>query len=322
MKHLKYILLGVAVLVALAGSITVALVVKNRAQAAHAAKKPGRTSEKNPEHGTHAAKDESGHGAGTNKQPVSHASAHAGTHTQPRRPGFKPSGTNLDESLESAATNAPPPMTDEIRNKIRYFKDTTIAIEIRREELKRLARKADDQTLQILTTLGNERIYLNGAAVEALGAFKASPRKAEVEAYLREKLKTTDSQLLCSAIRGYTALAGADAVPELAVVLKDNRTRPDGHHEIIRMAVAKALVETASPEGLKVLDAELQRSGEKDWTLEYGSEIISVLAGHMTDDLRKTLRSYADRLEARKPAEALAAEYFDTKIKEARDAAK
>jgi hypothetical protein len=157
--------------------------------------------------------------------------------------------------------------------------------------------------------------------VEALGAFGGSPEKPAVERYLKGKLDSDDSQIACAAIRGYATLMGTAAVPELSAMLGRNHERPDGHQEIVCSAIVKALQETGSTEATPALIGELRRSEEKGWSLEYGSRLVEALRFLKTPDGGKAMIAYADRLEARKPSDPLAKQYFEDKIAEARRAA-
>jgi hypothetical protein len=198
--------------------------------------------------------------------------------------------------------------------------DTRLPVEERQKELIEISHRKDAAALRILKAVGDARVYLNHAAVEAVGNFEESPEKPAACAYLQSKLSDSDSQLACAAIRGYIRLTGNAAVPELAAVLRNNRARPDGHQEIVCSAAVKALQETGSPLVVPVLATELARSEERGWSLEYGSRIVQALRQIRTPEGDAAVLAYASRLEARRPADPLAGKYFDEKIAEARGA--
>lgn len=227
-----------------------------------------------------------------------------------------------------AATSRSPPeemtpvqVPDSVADALRFFRDTKKPLETRRRAIAELAKRGDARALDVLMALGGERAYLSWAAVEALGAFSRSPEKAAVQAYLKEKLRAADAQTVCAAVRGYAALMGSDGVEELAAMLPVNRTRADGHQEMVCAAIVQALGETASPRATPILAAELERCGDKNWSLEYGSRVLSAMRTVPSEEARKAASAYAASLEARQPANPPAKQYYEAKIQEARKAA-
>jgi hypothetical protein len=200
-------------------------------------------------------------------------------------------------------------------------RDTGLPLEERQKELIEISRRKDAAALGILRAVGDARVYLNHAAVEAVGNLEESPEKPAACAYLQSKLSDADSQIACAAIRGYTRLMGDAAVQELAAVLRNNRARPDGHQELVCTAAVKALQDICSPAAVPALIAELARSGERGWSLEYGSTIVSALRRIQAPEGGAAVLAYADRLQARRPADPLAGRYYDEKIAEARGGA-
>jgi hypothetical protein len=204
---------------------------------------------------------------------------------------------------------------------IARFKDTSIPLETRRKEVASLAKKGDTTSLQTLMALGNAHVYLSWAAVEELGAFSGQSDKPVVDAYLKEKLSSDDSQVMCAAIHGYLMLMGVDAVPVLAGLFDLNRERPDGYQEIVCTALVKALEQTGSESAVPTLIAELKMADKANWSLEYGSSVVKAIGRLKTDEGLAALLAYADTLESRKPEDKMARAYFEEKIKEARSLA-
>jgi hypothetical protein len=201
------------------------------------------------------------------------------------------------------------------------IQDTHRPLEERQKDLTEISRRQDASALAILKAAGDARVYLNHAAVEAIGNFAKSPEKPAAGAYLQGKLSDPDSQIASAAIRAYARLMGEASVPELAAALKNNRERPDGHQEIVCTAAVKALQDTGSAAAVPVLIAELARSDEKGWSLEYGSRVLDALRPTATPEGRTGAAGYAARLSARIPEDKLAKAYFEEKISEAQKVA-
>lgn len=202
-----------------------------------------------------------------------------------------------------------------------WFKNPSIPIKTRQAEIQNLAARADAGAQQELMAIGNAEIYLNREAVEALGAFAQSPQKQAVAAYLREKMGSKDCLMASAAARGYARLMGADGVGNLAEALKNNRERLDGHQQLVQTSIVVALGEQGSVAAVEPLKAELGRSEESDWRLDYGSAVVKALRRSGTEEARRAMLAYADRLAARIPSDPMAKEYFEAKISEARAAA-
>lgn len=205
---------------------------------------------------------------------------------------------------------------------VEKMKDTKVAVENRQAEITRIAATKTPEAFESLTAVANARIYLNWAAVESLGSFRGTQSELAAKQYLYPRINDEDSQIACAAIRGYATLAGTEAIPALAQALQTNRTRPDGHQEIVCSAIVKAMQETGSTDTVPALRAELERSNEKGWSLEYGSKLVAALRFNVNDEARAAMTAYADRLQATIPEDKLAKKYYEDKIAEARAAAK
>lgn len=211
----------------------------------------------------------------------------------------------------------------EVRKAVARFKDSGVPLKERRAEIEALARKGDARSVAVLMALGDEKAYLNRFAVEALGGVRPSSpaQRSRVADYLRAKLAEGDALVLCAAIRGLARLLGEAAVPELTAVIKKNRVRADGHEDMVCTSAVRALKDLASARAAPALVAELGRSEEKGWSLEYGSELLAALGRIGTPGARAAAAAYADRLAARVPHDPLARQHVEAKVKEARAAA-
>lgn len=230
-------------------------------------------------------------------------------------------GSGADAPDPSTARQEPQPSGEWVRARLAALKDSSRPLARREAEVAELARRGDARAVEVLTALGDERTYLNGAAVRALGAVRDPALKPGVEKYLAARVQHEDSAIACAAARSLAAIRGEAAIPDLALALRANRRRPDGHQEMVCSAIVKALEETGSPLAVPPLAAELERSGDKGWSLEYGSKIVHALRQLRTPEAGAAVSAYADRLEARKPADPLAGAYYAEKIAEAREAA-
>lgn len=199
-----------------------------------------------------------------------------------------------------------------------HFADTAVSLEQRKQHIESLARARNNAAKEELMALGDAHLYLNRYAVAALGSY----RDADTRRYLKEKLRDPDARIVCAAVRALASSAGAAAVPDLADVIRKHRRRADGHGDMVCQAAAETLGHIASPQAVPILTKELLRSEEPGWSKEYGSTVISALKNIGNADGLTAILAYADRLAGRIPEDPLARDYFETKIKEARAAAK
>jgi HEAT repeat protein len=220
------------------------------------------------------------------------------------------------------APPASPKLDAETAAALARFKDTKVPLEKRRAEIRELAAKGDADAVKLLMALGNEKAYLNWAAVEALGSVRSAEQKGPISAYLKGKLTDGDSRVLCAAIRAYGRLSAEEAVAALAAVIRANRRRDDGHEDMVCNAAVEVLSGLATPRATGILSEELGRSEQKGWDLEYGSLLVKALSRIGTEEARARITAYADRLSKRVPADPVARAYWQKKIAEARAAAR
>jgi hypothetical protein len=208
--------------------------------------------------------------------------------------------------------------SEAVQARVADLKDTLRPLEEREAEVAAMGCKGDAESVTVLMAMGDQRVYLNWAAVKALGSVSNAALKPAVAEYLGRRLESGDSRIACESARSLARLKGAEAVPELAAALLRNRQRADGHQEIVCSAIVKTLEEICSPAAVPALSAELARSEEQGWSLEYGSKVVLALRQIRTPEGDTAMLAYADRLEARRPADPLARKYFEEKIAEAR----
>lgn len=206
----------------------------------------------------------------------------------------------------------------DIESVLAGVRDVSRPVEERKKVLFDISRRKDAKALSILKAVGDARVYLNFVAVEAIGNFAKSSEKPIAAAYLKSKLSDYDAQIACAAIRAYAQLTGVDAIPELASVLPKNRVRADGYQETVCTAAVKALQNICATTAVPALLAELERSEDKGWSMEYGSCVLAALQPIRTLEGCAGAAAYADRLSARIPEDKLAKAYYEKKIIEAR----
>ena len=224
---------------------------------------------------------------------------------------------------DSAQTRASDP-TDRKRilDRAARFRDTGISLDQREEEIRRLAKRGDRDAVLVLMAVADQYIYLNRAAVEALGTI----RKPEVVAYVRSRLadvNTHDVTLLCECIRSAGNLLGDEAVAEVGTVMRAARKREDGHAGAIREVCIQTLGRLRKSEAVPLLKEELDHMcGQKRLDLAHGSEIVKAYAEIGDKRAADILAGYAGFLEHRLPDEPMPRRYYEEKIREARDTAR
>ena len=200
-------------------------------------------------------------------------------------------------------------------------RDTQRPLEERQRMITEISQRKDAEALDVLKQVAEARVYLNFAAVEAMGNFRESPQHPAAAAYVRSRMSDPDSKIACAATRAFARLEGADAIPELGMTIEENRERPDGHDEIVCTTTLEALRDICSPSSAPILIEELERSDERGWNLEYGSTVLSALRVAQTEEGRKAAAAYAERLSDRIPEDKMARAYFEKKIAEAQNIA-
>lgn len=245
------------------------------------------------------------------------ASAEGGAVSRPTEGAGRQSGEAEKEKVDEEAA----PGEAAASKKPGYFTDASVPLTERKEEIGRLAEKGDDEAIEALMALGDSDSYLNFAAVEALGNIKNAAGKQRIVNYLSGKLAAQDLKVLSAAIRSYGELRGGQAVPELAELIRRNRVREDGFEYMVLTAAVRTLRRIGSRDAVPILSEELERSEQKGWSLEYGSELVEALDAIGSEESRKALLAYAERLSARVPDDPLAGTYFRQKISEAEAAA-
>jgi len=203
----------------------------------------------------------------------------------------------------------------EIAKRVLRYKDTKIPIKKRLQEIKDLGRDNTEESTRLLMALGNEYIYVNFAAVEALGYSK----QPNVPSYLKAKLREKDPRLVKSAVTALVMIEGEDAIPIVADVLDKNHVRDDGYVDLICTACVKALASTKSRNAVPVLAGELEQAIPDDLYYDYGSAVVEAIRQIGDVSGRPALQGYVKKLEKAREAESdnpMAVEYFEGKIAE------
>jgi hypothetical protein len=183
-----------------------------------------------------------------------------------------------------------------------------------------LEKEGDAEAVAVLMALGDERTYLNAAAVEALGGVQF----AGVQDYLTAKLSNGDPLIICAAVNSLAKQQGEGAIPAIAKVLKQNRERSDGFQDRVCETCVEALGRTGSAKAIPALEAELRETVGSILDYDYGSKVVAALSAIDDVQARPVLEAYADRLSAqeeRASVNPLGRRYMLQKIKEARDCA-
>lgn len=208
----------------------------------------------------------------------------------------------------------------EIRLRIEHFGDTAVPVAQRLRELEQLGTKGDEESVSVLKAVGDAETYLNYAAIEALGR----ARLPGVTEYLAEKLSNPDSRVVCAAVKSLATLEGAKAVSKIGVTLKANRSRSDGHQDLVCGTCVEALGAIGVPAAIPLLGAELKETRGVTLSYTYGSQVVAALKKIGDPAGRPVLLEYADQLavEAKsKPPDPMVQEYLQGLIREARNAA-
>ena len=199
--------------------------------------------------------------------------------------------------------------------------DTSKPLEERERFVADLAKRGDADAVSALKATANAEIYLNWAAVKALGEIRNPSSAAMAADFLREKLSDSDSRVACEAIRSYGRLMGEKAVDGIGPAIAMNRGRPDGHEELVATAAVQTLNEIGSKKAEAILVEELDRGAGKGWSLEYGSRLVTALEAVGGEQGHRAVLTYASKLSDGMPDDPLAREYYETKIAKAREAA-
>lgn len=205
---------------------------------------------------------------------------------------------------------------------IAYARDTSVPLKKRRDRLNILAASGTDENVRALMAVADAEIYMRRYALESLGRVKNSSMRSEIAAFFVKHLDHTDAVQVCESARAIANVQGEEAVEPLIETLKKNRTREDGHQQMVQTAVVEALGGIGSPKAVSALASELERSGEKGWNLEYGSSVLAALVLCDSAQARKAAAAYAERLSKSIPEDPMARTYVERKIKEARAAAR
>ncbi|MFC1479470.1 HEAT repeat domain-containing protein [Planctomycetota bacterium] len=240
-------------------------------------------------------------------------------------PAFKNPNSEKEKDRDTSISRNSQDNSAEIKKstakEVQWFGNTSVPLKNRQVRLKELALKGDARSSDILKAVGDAELYVNRYAVEELGNIKTAGLHAGINQYLTTKLSSNDALLVCASVKAIGNLMGEEAVLQLADTIRNNRSRADGHEDMVCTAAVEALSKIGSEKGTAILAEELKRSNEKGWDLEYGSKVVTALANIGTPTAFREIAVYADRLAKQIPDDPMASAYYRKKIEEARKAA-
>ena len=243
---------------------------------------------------------------------------------KPERPATPTPASISPRDAESRApvqTSVAAPENDaETQRILASLADAATPEEGRRARIRALAAAGDERSVRALMAAGDADLYLNFAAVEALGSV-TNPAVAD---YLAGKTHDRDPRVISAAVRGLASLRGAEAVDVIAKVLADNRRRPDGYEDVVCAACVDAFGTTRAPGAIATLAEELAETVGKTLDYDYGSKVVAALRSIGDAAAVPALKAYVARLQASQAAMAdnpMGQQYLDTKIKESQEAA-
>lgn len=239
---------------------------------------------------------------------------------EPKRTIETATGLSVSSPADAVEAEVIEHQPDSLQSALEYFADTNVPLKMRLAQVEMMGTNANPESVAILMVLGDEPIFVNYAAVEALGHV----RSREVIEYVSGKLSAKDPKVVSAAVGSITMLLEDSAVPVLEETLDRNRHRDDGYQGMVCGACVKALGQTRSPLALPILKKELVAVLAHGSNYEYGSEIVSAFGKvgmpgdsaallAYSDALQEELAKYSDNPEGHA--------YISGKIKEAQDAA-
>jgi HEAT repeat protein len=216
------------------------------------------------------------------------------TATQPSAtPSVAPSTPPALPTPPVAKADTPPSYSAAVNAAVERFKDASIPIEERMNDVQALARKGDAEAIGTLMALGSEDTYLNYLAVEAL----AKAKSADVAPYLQAKLQDRDPRIISAAVKGLSAQLGETAVPDIAKTMVANRKRDDGYQDTVCAACVDALAATQSSTAIPALGAELADTVGYTLQHDYGSRVVQALKTIDDSAAKPALEAYVARLK-------------------------
>ncbi len=228
-----------------------------------------------------------------------------------RMPGHGNAAGPESGTLQSAA-----------EREIAYARDTSIPLKQREHRLNQLAESGTADAVEALMAVADSEIYMRRYAIPALGRVQKNDLKDDIAKYLNAQLDHTDAVQICESIRALAGVNRKTAVEPLVRTLKKNKNREDGHQDMVQTAAVESLGNIGSPEAADALASELKRSGEKGWSLEYGSVVLIALVRCDPTTAAQAAAAYADRLSENIPDDPMAKAYIEKKINQAREIAR
>ncbi len=189
------------------------------------------------------------------------------------------------------------PEDDPIGTFIRRMQDAAIPLETREQELRAMAERRDETAKATLMSLSEANIHLSPMGLEFAGAWSDS----ELIAFAVEKTKDGNAQLAAAAMR---SLSLASAITELDLVMRTQRSRPDGQEQFILEAAVEAIAASGNRVAAPLLERELTATDAVGMSLSYGRTVVDGLIRLGSSTSRPALEAYAQRLEGMLPSVA------------------
>jgi len=200
---------------------------------------------------------------------------------------------------------------------VAWTRDTRTPLARRAAALQALADRGTPAAVERLAAVGDAEVYLNWAAIEALGRV----RDEAARPYLLATLRHDDARRANAAVRALAQHAGVGAVAPLAAFIRANRARPDGYGEMLRGSAVQELGRIGDAAAMPVLLEELGRVGASGWSFDYGRVLIEAMRQVPGLGGREAVRDYARRIMAACPAAPLGRHCFERAAAEALAAA-
>ena len=228
----------------------------------------------------------------------------------------------VKETLNNKATpeaKSPdkPVLPDSILQRVAYFRNAEIPLNVRQEELAKLEAVGDPASIELLIAIASDSQYFNRYAVESLGRTARGETKPGIDVFLTSLLSNSDARVAAASAISLAQRRGAQSIPALADALSKNSNRPDGHSSMVCLSIVRALGQTGSKDATSYLVSELDKPGKGQWNLDYGSEILTALKTINDPSAKLGVDTYITRLRRERPDDPMAGNHYDEKISEA-----
>lgn len=227
--------------------------------------------------------------------------------------------STVPATLTASATIPPLPSrerSDDVTEFLNMARNAAIDADEREKRIMELGQQGGADAIRKLSALGNADTYFNFAALNALSAI-IDP---DVATYLQSKLTHSDPRMVAAAVTSLAKVQGAEAVPQIALVLERNRRRDDGFQDIVCTACVNAFKNLRASSALPALALELEKTVGVTLHYEYGSTVVSAIDEIGDPAGVGALHDYIERLRALKASNSddpKSEHYIQSKIDEA-----